>query len=711
MKRILSIFTSAVLAATTVLLGYPVTGNAVDSDNVFNNASLTEYHIKTTQDFVDFNQSNLDFQGKTIYLDADIDMEGVNWTPKDFFGCFDGQYHTIKNYVQDVDYSYYSDSYCGLFLHNYGIIRRVNVDSFSLSATSYYYGVVSDGSLPGSGCICESPGSSFEPAVYYYNNPAYVGGICTFNQGKIYGCTADGEIRIEIETQNVPSQCIPPNYSGELAGSICAVNNGKITYCTGEYNISDRGYYNTKYELDDDWTHKEADALILSDDIAAMGLLTVSAESINTYVGISQRLDVEINGSAVDADCSSMDNSIATIDRNKYNTYYVKGVSAGDTSIKFQFGKQVRYVDVHVSEMGELVVSPESVTIYEGESRKLNITMNNEPINAYCDVTDSKIVTVSNNTITGKSFGETQIKVTFGEQVKYIDVHVYGNIKNIPADDFSDMNADEFRITTADGLLAFAEACNESGFYEKTVYLDADIDMTGKGYVPPDYFSGTFDGRNHTIYGIQCNAWTEGDKNEFHRLIDQEYKGDYDYYAGVFVDKNYGTICRLTLKNVSFDAYYGMYETGKVYEWGGMGTAALITINPHLGGVCGKNYGSVSECKASGTIHLEETRTSYNANNAVVYDVFGNPIEDEMLEEFWLIDRYLDNPSYYPLDGDINNDGKFNVADIVLLQKWLLAVPDTHLDTWKAADLCTDNRLDVFDLVLIKRELINSQNK
>lgn len=58
--------------------------------------------------------------------------------------------------------------------------------------------------------------------------------------------------------------------------------------------------------------------------------------------------------------------------------------------------------------------------------------------------------------------------------------------------------------------------------------------------------------------------------------------------------------------------------------------------------------------------------------------------------------------------GDVNNDGTFNVADVVLLQKWLLAVPDVKLANWKAADLCEDGKLDVFDLCLMKRLLLNS---
>lgn len=56
--------------------------------------------------------------------------------------------------------------------------------------------------------------------------------------------------------------------------------------------------------------------------------------------------------------------------------------------------------------------------------------------------------------------------------------------------------------------------------------------------------------------------------------------------------------------------------------------------------------------------------------------------------------------------GDVNMDGAFNAADAVLLQKWLLAVPDTYLANWEAADFCKDNKLDVFDLCMMKRELI-----
>ena len=58
--------------------------------------------------------------------------------------------------------------------------------------------------------------------------------------------------------------------------------------------------------------------------------------------------------------------------------------------------------------------------------------------------------------------------------------------------------------------------------------------------------------------------------------------------------------------------------------------------------------------------------------------------------------------------GDCNNDGSFTVADIVMLQKWLLN-DRTVLDNWKAADLYGDNVINVFDLALMKQMIANAE--
>ena len=58
------------------------------------------------------------------------------------------------------------------------------------------------------------------------------------------------------------------------------------------------------------------------------------------------------------------------------------------------------------------------------------------------------------------------------------------------------------------------------------------------------------------------------------------------------------------------------------------------------------------------------------------------------------------------LMGDVNADGKFNISDVVVLQKWILAIPDVNLADWKAADLNKNNRLDIADFFLMKEKLL-----
>ncbi len=61
---------------------------------------------------------------------------------------------------------------------------------------------------------------------------------------------------------------------------------------------------------------------------------------------------------------------------------------------------------------------------------------------------------------------------------------------------------------------------------------------------------------------------------------------------------------------------------------------------------------------------------------------------------------------YKPVIGDCNNDGSFTVADVVMLQKWLLN-DETKLTNWKAADLYADDILNVFDLSLMKQLILD----
>lgn len=54
--------------------------------------------------------------------------------------------------------------------------------------------------------------------------------------------------------------------------------------------------------------------------------------------------------------------------------------------------------------------------------------------------------------------------------------------------------------------------------------------------------------------------------------------------------------------------------------------------------------------------------------------------------------------------GDINSDGIFSVADLIMMQKYILGSGD--LFDWNAGDLYKDDRIDVFDLVMMRKTLI-----
>lgn len=69
-----------------------------------------------------------------------------------------------------------------------------------------------------------------------------------------------------------------------------------------------------------------------------------------------------------------------------------------------------------------------------------------------------------------------------------------------------------------------------------------------------------------------------------------------------------------------------------------------------------------------------------------------------------------DVPVISAITGDLNADGEFNISDAVLLQKWLLSESDAELADWKAADLYEDDKLDVFDMIEMRKLLVQNNS-
>ena len=107
--------------------------------------------------------------------------------------------------------------------------------------------------------------------------------------------------------------------------------------------------------------------------------------------------------------------------------------------------------------------------------------------------------------------------------------------------------------------------------------------------------------------------------------------------------------------------------------------------------VAGKVYGVLPEAEKNG---FEFAGWFTESGKEITSDSIVELTADTVLYAKWR------------LRGDVDADGDVDVADVVLLQRWLLADSTTTLNDWQAGDLCEDGRIDVFDLCLLKRLLI-----
>ncbi len=104
--------------------------------------------------------------------------------------------------------------------------------------------------------------------------------------------------------------------------------------------------------------------------------------------------------------------------------------------------------------------------------------------------------------------------------------------------------------------------------------------------------------------------------------------------------------------------------------------------NPHLSKFIGKCY--------------IDSDTEYTTNENIINCNSGMIL---------LTAAYMSAHAAELVRGDINADGVFSIADVVLMQTWLLDKNDAEIADWKAGDLCEDGIIDTFDLLLMKQHL------
>lgn len=119
-------------------------------------------------------------EGKTVQLEADIDLKGVEWAPiganfeKAFCGTFDGQKHTVSNLnVAGVEY-------VGLFGAVNGVIKDLTVDGALVTGNHWVGGIVGYAYGEITGCAVKNAtitAAPNNPDNKGYDNGDKVGGI------------------------------------------------------------------------------------------------------------------------------------------------------------------------------------------------------------------------------------------------------------------------------------------------------------------------------------------------------------------------------------------------------------------------------------------------------------------------------------------------------------------------------------------------------
>ena len=211
--------------------------------NWYNDASVTEYTLTTAEELAGLaelvNGGN-DFAGKTVKLDANIDLGGKEWTAigsgetfnregdgthtiKQYFkGTFDGQGHTISNLKIDDE----NQSYAALFAAaQNATIKNVNVKNVDINGDTTAAAILGYAKS----ATIENCHVSGEVAIV--TDWAYAGGIVAYGYADIKNCSVIADGTGEIKSMNRNAVGGIAGWWNESAGSIakCEVKNIEIT--------------------------------------------------------------------------------------------------------------------------------------------------------------------------------------------------------------------------------------------------------------------------------------------------------------------------------------------------------------------------------------------------------------------------------------------------------------------------------------------------
>lgn len=377
------------------------------------------------------------YKGKTVELEADIDLENELWTPiNGFFGAFDGNGHVIKNLK--IIGGDNADS-AGLFGNQWqcsATIRNFTVDGVNIT------GVKNVGVIVGYTASTSISGITVKNAVINANH--WAGGIVGYAYANIDGCTVDG-----LEIVCVPNVDGSGFDNGDKVGGIAGyLAASSVTNCSVS-NIALTGYRDIGGIVG---TLQCADGRVAFATDNSATNVTICVDQVTNFYGAK-----DMNVDAIAGRVLNDGNKIAVIeDNNATNVSYQYIVANSSSAQKAldsaksnstitlaagNYGKlfirQSKYVSVKTNEG--------SYPWYKRELINVNIVGVDGTVVNGIEVISGHIYSASGNSVTDPVTGNTQ---------NYYSNIMCNNLsfEGIEFTDYMEFNGWENTLFTLDGL-------------------------------------------------------------------------------------------------------------------------------------------------------------------------------------------------------------------------------------------------------------------
>lgn len=193
------------------------------------------------------------------------------------------------------------------------------------------------------------------------------------------------------------------------------------------------------------------------------------------------------------------------------------------------------------------------------------------------------------------------------------------------------------KISTVEEFLTFAENCRlDSYSRDLTVYLEANLDLTGVAFAGIPVFSGTFEGGRYTISGLSLTA--EGSVQGLFRYLTADavvrnltvegeiHPGGSRGKVGAIAGENAGQIisCSFSGSVSGGDAVGGLAGrntvTGVIENSSAVGQ---IQGDHFVGGIAGENYGVIRSCTNNAMINTTPQQNSVELQD-ITMDTLAN---------------------------------------------------------------------------------------